>query len=420
LDQIQQRLPNVDVMGILSKGKPQEPKEEPKEEPKKPRIGVIDKFSMDNNVEYHIVRTPTGYVANMFDVDSGQYVPGSARIFSTKNFGDQAEAKAREFAQGEVNKVKPTELTQTEELADEDAKYAAKEAAEQERIADARGIGAQHADIAFDQRNTYESLQEAIDDYRQNLIDTLGEQGKGDYTDVALKAFDEAVIKQSKTTPAEQVETPEAPEAGTLEGTPTEPLTKEELGKIDDWFEGLSGEPTPAKPLTEDDFKQMFKELVEESSGQISEQKLEEDFKNIAAGKPVTPATPREEQTVPQLLGSAAKKTVSGMDQAAEGLSKLFGGKSTLGSGPVFDEETYAQAKPFFLQALSDFKDALADLRAIMRKLIEKVKAQAGPETVAKMEPYIVRFMMDVQSGAVKIEAPTEQVEEAKPKPLDS
>ena len=83
----------------------------------------------------------------------------------------------------------------------EDAKFAAEEAAEQERLADARDTAAYHASMAFDQQNEYGSLQEAIDSYRDNLADTFVEQGRRDYIGVAIKAFDEAVIKQSKTTP---------------------------------------------------------------------------------------------------------------------------------------------------------------------------------------------------------------------------
>jgi hypothetical protein len=82
-----------------------------------------------------------------------------------------------------------------------DKLQAAAQAAEEARVADARDMASHYVSTAFDQRNAHESLQEAIDEYRQNLADTLAEQGKRDYTDVALKAFDEAVKKQSKTTP---------------------------------------------------------------------------------------------------------------------------------------------------------------------------------------------------------------------------
>jgi hypothetical protein len=82
-----------------------------------------------------------------------------------------------------------------------DKLQAAAQAAEEARVADARDMASQYVSTAFDQRNDHESLQEAIDSYRENLAATLVEQGKRDYIGVAIKAFDEAVKKQSKTTP---------------------------------------------------------------------------------------------------------------------------------------------------------------------------------------------------------------------------
>jgi phage host-nuclease inhibitor protein Gam len=142
------------------------------------------------------VVTPSGEGVGVAGVSDTGVPPGGPSGVEPSGVVPTSE-DARQPPAGEGEK--PASVIKTlEELAAEDA---VREAAEEERRVDARGMGAQYADVAFDQRNDHESLQEAIDEYRQNLIDTLGEQGKGDYTDVALKAFDEAVIKQSKTTP---------------------------------------------------------------------------------------------------------------------------------------------------------------------------------------------------------------------------
>lgn len=68
-----------------------------------------------------------------------------------------------------------------------------------------------------------------------------------------------------------------------------------------------------------------------------------------------TPAAP---STAAGLAAEAAKLGVQGIDEALKGLTKLFGGKGRLGSGPSFDEDTYAQAKPHFEAALTKFQAA--------------------------------------------------------------
>ena len=52
-----------------------------------------------------------------------------------------------------------------------------------------------NADAAFDQAGEYSTLAEAIDSYRQNVTDTLNDDGIKDATshDMALAAFDGAV-----------------------------------------------------------------------------------------------------------------------------------------------------------------------------------------------------------------------------------
>jgi len=66
---------------------------------------IVNAYDMGNNMEYRVIKTQNGYTANMYDKDSGQYVSGSARIFRTDKFGDEALTKANEFAQSEQAKT---------------------------------------------------------------------------------------------------------------------------------------------------------------------------------------------------------------------------------------------------------------------------------------------------------------------------
>jgi len=125
--------------------------------------------------------------------------------------------------------------------------------------------------------------------------------------------------------------------------------------------------------------------------------------------------------TIRGLAADAAVESAKGLDDALTGLYQLFGAGKTIGSGPVFDEETYAKAKPFFIAAVQHLKNAASDLveiaKLIMRKLVDKF----GPEAraaVENMRPYIVRFMGDVKDGKVDMTArpaPAPKPEEAAP-----
>ena len=82
--------------------------EEPKVEnlPKlPPKVEQVASFPMGENTEYHVLKTPTGYTANMFDKDAGKYVPGSAKMFPTKTFGDEAQTKAVDYVKEQAEKA---------------------------------------------------------------------------------------------------------------------------------------------------------------------------------------------------------------------------------------------------------------------------------------------------------------------------
>jgi len=77
---------------------------------------VVHAIPMGENTEYQVIKTPTGYTANLFDKDSGNYVSGSTRIFKTDKFGDQAETKAMEFVAKEAEKAKPYMAPETKPI----------------------------------------------------------------------------------------------------------------------------------------------------------------------------------------------------------------------------------------------------------------------------------------------------------------
>ena len=172
------------------------------------------------------------------------------------------------------------------------------------------------------------------------------------------------------------------------------------------------------KPKPAADLEAMFDELMAEDEVKVGAPAAPvpaaEPLKAKAKAKPRTFKTLRDSKAKPvaKPLAEAAKSTASGMQQAAQGLSALFGqkpkddGTVNLNSGlPVeFSKETYEQAKVYFRQALSDFQDAAANIREAMKQLISMVKEMGGNDAATNMKPYIVRFMQEVQNGAINLE----------------
>lgn len=96
---------------------------------------------------------------------------------------------------------------------------------------------------------------------------------------------------------------------------------------------------------------------------------------------------------------SAAKNLAGGTVDVLDALGALFGGNSTFGSGPVFNDETFAKAIPLFKQALAKYGQAGQDIRDTMRTIIKAMLEKFGYETTAKMQPYVVRFTDEYQAG---------------------
>jgi hypothetical protein len=163
-----------------------------------------------------------------------------------------------------------------------------------------------------------------------------------------------------------------------------------------DTLQALMDERKEFQRLLREQHTDLFADDLE---GMFDDVLAEEISKDKAAGK-------KPLRTVRQSLTGAAKNTGEGLTNAIDALGELFGGKGKLGSGPTFDEETYAKAKPLFLQALKNFKDAAADLREAMRAIVRMVLDKFGAQATENMKPYVVRFIKDVQSGAVKLDSP--------------
>lgn len=138
-----------------------------------------------------------------------------------------------------------------------------------------------------------------------------------------------------------------------------------------------------------------------------------------AKKKPVTPQVPNEPgtkyvlpsfatghkpRTKADLAGSAAKGAARGTSNAIKGLGELFGGKNKIGMGVSFDPDTYAKAKPLFLEAARDFAGAWKDVAELARKLVEELKAAGyGMDVLRNMRPYLEQFVQDVKTGAIDL-----------------
>ena len=158
----------------------------------------------------------------------------------------------------------------------------------------------------------------------------------------------------------------------------------------------------PALPKKADDLGAMFDDLMAEQTKPPAPPQ----------GAPRQP-TPLQAptRTATQAASSAAANTGKALGNAIDGLGALFGtkpGGGTLGMGGAFSEETYAQAKPLFVAALANMKDAAADLREAMRTVIQMVVGKFGAEVAQNMKPYVVRFVTDVRDGKVDLQAPQE------------
>lgn len=154
----------------------------------------------------------------------------------------------------------------------------------------------------------------------------------------------------------------------------------------------------------ESDLESMFDDVLAEEMGAKESAKTERGTKGPGA----------EGRTTAQAAKSAAKNTAQGFANAIEGLGRLFGqgpnedGTTNLNAGiPIkINEETYKKAKPLFQAAVSNFQQAGADIREVMRAVVRAVLEKFGKETTENMKPYIIRFVSEYQAEQT---APTDE-----------
>ena len=103
---------------------------------------------------------------------------------------------------------------------------------------------------------------------------------------------------------------------------------------------------------------------------------------------PPAPPEPPKDTFATDLIRKAAAEGVSGVENAMKGLSELFGGGKRLGTGPSFDAETYARAKPHFEEAWKQFKSAGKTLKEYIRFIYKNVE---------EARPFIKKFLEEKQ-----------------------
>ncbi|TFH49579.1 MAG: hypothetical protein E4H01_03970, partial [Lysobacterales bacterium] len=93
------------------------------------------------------------------------------------------------------------------------------------------------------------------------------------------------------------------------------------------------------------------------------------------------------ERTAAEIAKSMGVNLSSAGKNGLEGLVKLFGGKGKASSGLSFDEESYAEAKPYFQAVLTDMEKVGDDIMDFIAKMVK--------EFGAGIEPYLLRFAAD-------------------------
>jgi hypothetical protein len=81
---------------------------------------IVQSFPMGENSEFRVIKSDQGYVTNLYDKDAEQYLD-TMRLFPTETFGEEAEARAIEFARSESEKAaaltpQATEVVKEEEI----------------------------------------------------------------------------------------------------------------------------------------------------------------------------------------------------------------------------------------------------------------------------------------------------------------
>jgi restriction system protein len=86
------------------------------------------------------------------------------------------------------------------------------------------------------------------------------------------------------------------------------------------------------------------------------------------------------------------------------GLGGQFSGKNDLNMGLTFDPDTYAKAKPLFLEAAREFAGAYKDITELAKHLVDEMLAAGNSmDVLRRMRPYLEAFIQEVKSGTVTL-----------------
>jgi N12 class adenine-specific DNA methylase len=223
---------------------------------------------------------------------------------------------------------------------------------------------------------------------------------RAEWVELALTQAEREAIEQAKVHEAEEA----APPAD--EKDANAPLSVEELERLFDEAVAELAEsrqeqpdaPAPGAPL----------------DAVIAETEARAEASEPAPAKQAAPATRRTrsspavsdeaaEKAAADLAKKAAALGVQGVDEALQGLVKLFGG----GPGKLLsfpggiDEETYKAALPHFEAALSAFQEAGHTIKELFTFLIENFGAG--------IKPYAIRFAQEKALGLHLSHQPTRE-----------
>lgn len=156
------------------------------------------------------------------------------------------------------------------------------------------------------------------------------------------------------------------------------------------------------KKPPKDDVTLAFDEIFGPEDEPAPKPKRERKARGPRTGEP-------RKRTAKQAGASAAKHTSKALNDALDGLIKLFGGNK-LSSGLTFDEETYAQAKPFFTSAARELVGAWKDMREFARLLVDALQEKGMPfDGLRKMRPYLEHFSREVRDGKLDLKESTNE-----------
>jgi hypothetical protein len=123
----------------------------------------------------------------------------------------------------------------------------------------------------------------------------------------------------------------------------------------------------------------------------------------------------KRQRPTKQVLKDTVASGAQSADAAMAGLVELFGGGKTHGSGPAFDEATYAKAKPLFISAAEKFREFAGNVAELIKRMVGEMQRAYGltRDALERMRPHLRRFMDEVHQGAIKLTP--EEAPRAKP-----